>query len=136
MGCTWSSAKWPHLADDTHVVIRCMVGRRGDTRWLDMDDETIVRRVHGELVEAMGLTAGPVQERVQRWPQAMPQYLVGHQDRLDALDAALRDLPGLYLTGAAYRGIGLASCVANAQRTAKKITEALSETRPLTEVTS
>jgi len=84
----------------------------------------------------MGLTAGPVQERVQRWPQAMPQYLVGHQDRLDALDAALRDLPGLYLTGAAYRGIGLASCVANAQRTAKKITEALSETRPLTEVTS
>jgi oxygen-dependent protoporphyrinogen oxidase len=136
VGCTWSSAKWPHLADDTHVVIRCMVGRRGDSRWLDMDDETIVRRVHGELVEAMGLTAGPVQERVQRWPQAMPQYLVGHQDRLDALDAALRDLPGLYLTGAAYRGIGLASCVANAQRTAKKITEALSETRPLTEVTS
>ena len=136
VGCTWSSAKWPHLADDTHVVIRCMVGRRGDSRWLDMDDETIVRRVHDELVQAMGLTAGPVQERVQRWPQAMPQYLVGHQDRLDALDAALRDLPGLYLTGAAYRGIGLASCVANAQRTAKKITEALSETRPLTEVTS
>jgi len=136
VGCTWSSAKWPHLADDTHVVIRCMVGRRGDSRWLDMDDETIVRRVHGELVEAMGLTAGPVQERVQRWPQAMPQYLVGHQDRLDALDAALRELPGLYLTGAAYRGIGLASCVANAQRTAKKITEALSETWPLTEVTS
>jgi protoporphyrinogen/coproporphyrinogen III oxidase len=125
VGCTWSSAKWPHLADDTHVVIRAMVGRRGDSRWLDMDDETIAGRVHDELVEAMGLTAGPEQERVQRWPQAMPQYLVGHQDRLDALDAALGNLPGLYLTGAAYRGVGLASCVANAERTAEKVAQAL-----------
>ena len=121
VGCTWSSAKWPHLADDNLVLIRCMVGRRGDRRWLSMDDDTLVRRVHEELVEAMGLTAGPDHQSIQRWPQAMPQYLVGHQDRLDALDAAMHHLPGLYLTGAAYRGVGIASCVADAKRTAQDV---------------
>ena len=140
VGCTWSSAKWPHLADDNLVLIRCMVGRRGDRRWLDMDDETMVNRVHDELVEAMGLTVGPDHQSIQRWPQAMPQYLVGHQGRLDALDVAVRHLPGLYLTGAAYRGVGLASCVADAKRTAQDVAHDVSQTpadiRPLTEVTS
>jgi oxygen-dependent protoporphyrinogen oxidase len=140
VGCTWSSAKWPHLADDDLVLIRCMVGRRGDRRWVDMDDDTMVRRVHEELVEAMGLTAGPDQQSIQRWPLAMPQYLVGHQDRLDALDVAIHHLPGLYLTGASYRGIGLASCVADAKRTAQDVAHDVSQppadVRPLTEVTS
>jgi protoporphyrinogen/coproporphyrinogen III oxidase len=140
VGCTWSSAKWAHLADDNLVLIRCMVGRRGDRRWLDMDDETMVNRVHDELVEAMGLTAGPNHQSIQRWPQAMPQYLVGHQDRLDALDAAIHHLPGLYLTGAAYRGVGLASCVADAKRTAQDVAQDVlrpqADVRPLTEVTS
>jgi len=140
VGCTWSSAKWPHLADDNLVLIRCMVGRRGDRRWLDMDDDTMVRRLHEELVEAMGLTAGPDHQSIQRWPLAMPQYLVGHQDRLDALDAAIHHLPGLYLTGAAYRGVGLASCVADAKRTAQDVARDVSQppadVRPLTEVTS
>ena len=140
VGCTWSSAKWPHLADDNLVLIRCMVGRRGDRRWLDMDDETMVNRVHDELVEAMGLTAGPNHQSIQRWPQAMPQYLMGHQDRLDALDAAIHHLPGLYLTGAAYRGVGLASCVADAKRTAQDVAQDVlrpqADVRPLTEVTS
>jgi len=140
VGCTWSSAKWPHLADEDLVLIRCMVGRRGDRRWLDMDDDTMVRRVHEELVEAMGLTAGPDHHSIQRWPQAMPQYLVGHQDRLEALATATRHLPGLYLTGAAYRGVGIASCVADARRTAQDVVDNVSQppadVRPLTEVTS
>jgi oxygen-dependent protoporphyrinogen oxidase len=140
VGCTWSSAKWPHLADDNLVLIRCMVGRRGDRRWLDMDEETLVRRVQDELVEAMGPTGSPVMHRIHPWPQAMPQYLVGHQNRLATLDAAIRQLPGLYLTGAAYRGVGLASCVADAKRTAAVVAQNFSQppadARPLTEVTS
>jgi oxygen-dependent protoporphyrinogen oxidase len=140
VGCTWSSAKWPHLADDNAVLIRCMVGRRGDRRWLDLDDQTLVARVHDELVEAMGLTAAPDHQSIQRWPQAMPQYLVGHQDRIDALSAAIHHLPGLHLTGAAYRGVGLASCVADAKRTAQDVAQDVSspqaDIRPLTEVTS
>ena len=150
VGCTWSSAKWPHLTDDALVLIRCMVGRRGDRRWLSMDDETLVRGVHDELVEAMGMTEGPVHQSIQRWPLAMPQYLVGHQDRLDAVDAVMRHVPGVFLTGAAYRGVGIASCVADAERTAQNAAQYLTQDvqdaaktslrpaddRPLTEVKS
>jgi len=166
VGCTWSSAKWPHLADDALVLIRCMVGRRGDPRWLSMDDDTLVRRVHDELIESMSMTQGPVHQSIQRWPQAMPQYLVGHQGRLDQLGAAMRHVPGVFLTGAAYRGVGIASCVADAGRVAtavaahltpdvaatdvaqdvsttdvaqnvsQNVTQTLADNRPLTEVTS
>ena len=121
VGCTWSSAKWPHLADDDLVLIRCMVGRRGDDRWLGMDDETLVRKMQEELVESMGMTGISVHQSIQRWPRAMPQYLVGHARRLDALGAALGRLPGLFLTGAAYRGVGIASCVADAGRIAEAV---------------
>ncbi len=127
VGCSWSSAKWPHLADDSVVVIRCMVGRHGDRRWVGMDDDTLVRRVHEEVVEAMGLTAEPILEHVQRWPQGLPQYLVGHQGRLEVVAESLRDLPGIHLTGSAYRGVGLASCVADAERTAEHVARVLGE---------
>jgi len=138
VGCTWSSAKWPHLADDDLVLIRGMVGRRGDTRWMSMDDQTLVRRVHDELVESMGLSSDPVDHSVQRWPLAMPQYLVGHAGRLAALDAGLTHLPRLYLTGASFRGVGIASCVADAERKAQDVahdvSQPLADVRPLTEV--
>lgn len=136
VGCSWSSAKWPHLADEAVVLIRCMVGRQGDSRWVSMDDETLVRCVHEELVEAMGLSAIAAQSLVQRWPQGLPQYLVGHQDRLDVVDAALRHLPGVHLTGAAYRGVGLASCVADAERTAGNVAQSLSGMRPVPSATA
>ncbi len=135
VGCTWSSAKWPHLADDDLVLIRCMVGRRGDARWLDLDDDTLVGRVHGELVEAMGLTQEPIDRHIERWPQGMPQYVVGHQARLDAAATALLALPGIHLTGSSYRGVGLASCIVDAERTADAIA-ALTADRSVTEVAS
>ena len=125
VGCTWSSAKWPHLADERLVIMRCAVGRHGDERWLTFDDDTLIRRVHGELVEAMGLTGEPAHSIVQRWPLGMPQYLVGHQERLDDIEEALLATPGIHLVGSAYRGVGLASCVADAARTAENITQVL-----------
>jgi protoporphyrinogen/coproporphyrinogen III oxidase len=121
VGCSWLPAKWMHLADPTTVLIRGMVGRYGDQRFLTMDDEELVARVHGELVRTMGMGALPLEAHVQRWPRAMPQYTVGHQDRLDQLDRALGSLPGLYVIGAAYRGVGLASCVGQAERTAHDV---------------
>jgi len=155
VGCTWSSAKWPHLADDDVVLIRCMVGRRGDDRWLSMSDDTLVQRMQDELVESMGMTAGPVSHSIHRWPLAMPQYLVGHRERLTSLDTTMSHLPGLFLTGAAYRGVGIASCVADAVKIAEAVSlhagsgttdtttdvghdvsAPLADPRPMTEVTS
>ena len=86
-----------------------------------MDDDELVGRVRDDLRRLLGITAAPVDLLVQRWPRAMPQYVVGHAARLDALDAAVATLPGIALAGAAYRGIGLAGCVAQASSTADRI---------------
>ena len=120
VGCSWLSAKWSHLSSETVVVLRAMVGRAGDQRWASLDDATLIRRVHAELAEAMSLSAGPLHTHLQRWPRALPQYTVGHQDRLNRLDVALAKVPGLHVTGAAYRGAGVAGCVAQAEETAAR----------------
>jgi len=118
VGCSWLSAKWSRLSSEKVVVIRAMVGRAGDQRGASLDDATLIRRVHAELVEAMGLSAEPLHTHVQRWPRALPQYTVGHQARLNELDDALAKVPGLQVTGAAYRGAGVAACIAQAEETA------------------
>ncbi len=123
VGCSWLSRKWPQ-PDDEHVLIKVMVGRSCDTRWLAMDDAELVRQVRSALSRMLGIAADPVDCMVQRWPGAMPQYVVGHAARLDALDAALAATPGVLVTGAAYRGVGLAGCVAQADATATSLVAA------------
>lgn len=130
VGCTWLSAKWARLAGGEHVLLRAMVGRSGDRRWVELDDATLVQRVHDELVAAMGVTGAPAHTLVQRWPRAIPQYTVGHSDRLLRIGDALADVRGLHLTGAAYRGSGVASCVSDAQRTAAVVLAQLSDVMP------
>ncbi|NUT46599.1 MAG: protoporphyrinogen oxidase, partial [Saccharothrix sp.] len=123
VGCTWLPVKWPHLADPSVVLIRCSVGRHGDTRWTEFDDEELVARVHRELTPVLELSAPPSHSSVQRWPRGLPQYTVGHRERLRRIDTALRALPGVHLTGAAYRGVGVAACVADAERTASALAD-------------
>ena len=121
VGCSWLGAKWPHLADPSTVLLRAMVGRYGDRRFMDMDDDELVARVHADLVRTMGMSAEPVEVRVQRWPRAMPQYTVGHRGRLDRIARALSALPGVHVIGAAGTGVGVASCVGQARRTADDV---------------
>lgn len=121
VGCSWLTSKWGHLAHDTRVVVRAMVGRDGDARWTSMSDDELVAAIHAELVEAVGVTSAPSEVHIQRWPAAMPQYTVGHADRLAAIDAALAAVPGIHVTGAAYRGVGLAGCISQAARVAAAV---------------
>jgi oxygen-dependent protoporphyrinogen oxidase len=125
VGCTWSSAKWPHLAGEEFALFRCSVGRHGDQRWAGLDDEALVDRVHAELAESVGVSHRPVAVHLQRWPLAMPQYTVGHEHRLVSLATALRALPGLHVTGAAYRGVGIASCISQAAEVAAAVAAGL-----------
>jgi oxygen-dependent protoporphyrinogen oxidase len=125
VGCSWLPAKWPHLADDRYVLIRAMVGRYGDDRFAALGDTQLTAAVHAELARTMGVATAPVQAEVWRWPRAMPQYTVGHQARLERVAAALATLPGLAVTGAGYRGVGVASCVADAQRAARDVAAVL-----------
>lgn len=123
VGCTWLTSKWPQLVNDEVVVIRNLVGRWGDKRWLAMDDQELVDRVREALRRMIGITAEPFDAVIQRWPAAMPQYVVGHSQRLNEIEADLDALGGLHLTGAAYRGVGLAGCVAQGHAVATRIAE-------------
>lgn len=131
VGCTWLTNKWPHLAQDDVVLVKSMVGRYGDDRWLSMDDDSLVQGVRDGLHRMMGIDADPVDLLIQRWPRSMPQYVVGHAHRLAAIDSELAAAFGsgregrsqVHLTGAAYRGVGLAGCVTQASATAERIAE-------------
>jgi oxygen-dependent protoporphyrinogen oxidase len=123
VGCTWLTNKWPYLANDRTALVKAMVGRAGDRRWLDMTDAEIVDGVRADLNEMLGLAAQPFDTLVQRWPKAMPQYVAGHDARVGAMHELASELGGLHLTGASYGGSGLAACVAQGRATARTIAE-------------
>jgi oxygen-dependent protoporphyrinogen oxidase len=121
VGCTWLTGKWPHLANDRVVIVRGMVGRAGDDRWDAMGDDALVAGIRADLERTIGFAADPIEVAVQRWPLAMPQYVVGHADRLARIDAALAEVGGVELTGASYRGVGLAGCATQAREAAERV---------------
>lgn len=119
---TLSSVKWPHLATRGRVLLRASVGRVDDDRALAFDDDELVERVDAEVRWALGLRA-PARERVVvRWPDALPQYDVGHLARLDRIGHLLTQRPGgLHLGGALFGGVGLSARAADAERLAAEV---------------
>lgn len=111
IAATWTSLKWPHRAPTDQLLVRCYVGGVGREDILQREDQALVAAVREELANICGIKAEPVYTEVNRWWKAMPQYTIGHLDRLVQLDAALSRYPGLVLTGAAYRGVGIPDCI-------------------------
>jgi oxygen-dependent protoporphyrinogen oxidase len=111
IAATWTSIKWPHRAPPDEVSVRCYLGGVGREAILQQDDEALVRCVREELASIVGLQAAPQYVEVNRWHRAMPQYTLGHLDRLAQLEAALSRFGGLTVTGAGYRGVGLPDCI-------------------------
>jgi protoporphyrinogen/coproporphyrinogen III oxidase len=121
--CTWFSRKWPHEAFADRAVVRCFVGRAGAEEPARLPDPDLVEVAGREVGEAVGLTARPASSRVIRWNRAMPQYEVGHLDRLAGIEDALAtEAPGVFVTGSAFRGVGIADCIRQGQETARRVT--------------
>ena len=120
---TWTSTKWAHRSPSDHTLIRCYLGGVGREEVVFRDDPAVVRLVREELQDILGITADPVLSRVYRWENAIPQYRVGHLDRLVRIETHLRQHPGLYLTGSAYRGVGLPDCIRDADITARRLVD-------------
>ena len=121
LAVTWTSSKWSHRAPDDAVLLRAYVGGAGRDTVLERDDGGLVSLVRAELRDMMGVTEAPVLVKVYRWPRAMPQYLVGHLERLAAIDERLARWPGLFLTGAGYRGVGIPDCIGDGLDTAERV---------------
>ena len=117
------STKWAHQARPGGLaVLRASVGRYGETAVLHRSDDDLAALVHDELGRLLGAPL-PVPEavRVTRWGGALPQYAPGHLDRVARARAALADVPGLALAGAAYDGVGIPACVRSGWAAAERL---------------
>ena len=111
LAATWTSLKWPHRAPASQTLVRCYLGGVGREAILQENDTTLIRRVRDELRSIAGVTGEPDYAEVNRWDRGMPQYTLGHLDRLEIIQRSLDRYPGLMLAGAAYRGIGIPDCI-------------------------
>lgn len=111
LGVQWCSSIFPDRAPVGCVLWRALCGGVHRAEMVDWDDRTLLRAVHAEMKRAMGVTGEPIFTRVIRWTAAIPQYVVGHLDRVARIDALVAKHPGLFLTGNAYRGIAMGDCV-------------------------
>ena len=124
---TFSTVKWPHLAGATASgsepleIVRCSVGRIGEEALLQRADDELAALAAAELAEATGVRGGPAATRVTRWGGALPQYTVGHLDRVATIRATVAAQPGLAVCGAAYDGVGIPACIATARAAASQV---------------
>ncbi|PES74893.1 protoporphyrinogen oxidase [Bacillus cereus] len=118
--CTWTHKKWPHTTPEGKTLLRCYVGRPGDEAIVEQTDEEIVQLVLEDLQKTMDITEDPEFIIVSRWKEAMPQYTVGHKERMKKLTTFIEsELPGVYLAGSSYAGAGLPDCIEQGERAAK-----------------
>jgi oxygen-dependent protoporphyrinogen oxidase len=119
---TYSFSKWDWVdaASDLRIL-RASVGRHGEEASLQATDDELVARALADLARATGQPMAPVDVHVQRWGGALPQYAVGHLDRVARIRAAERAVPGLALCGAAYDGVGIPAVVGSARRGAAAV---------------
>jgi len=120
LAATFSSVKYPGRAPEGHVLIRGFLGGALDAGMLDRDDDVLITRARDELRASLGITATPVLTRLSRHPVSMPQYRVGHLARVETIERRVGGLPGLFLAGGAYRGVGIADCVRSGEAAAEE----------------
>jgi oxygen-dependent protoporphyrinogen oxidase len=121
LACTFASRKYPGRAPDGHELLRAFVGGARRPELAALDDDALVTTVRAELRALLGITADPVLVRVARYPRAMPQYAVGHLERVAAIERRAAALPGFALAGAAYRGVGIPDCVRSGEAAADAV---------------
>ncbi|HEX6789745.1 MAG TPA: protoporphyrinogen oxidase [Candidatus Krumholzibacteria bacterium] len=123
---TIASTKFSHRAPKGTALLRVFFGGTRSPASMEYDDNRLLAAVRDELRDILGIHAVPIFHRIYRWPRANPQYDVNHLERVSRIEA---DLPrGLYVTGGAYRGVGMPDCVYQAKCTVERVIEQIEET--------
>jgi len=125
LACTWTSRKWSDRAPAESVLLRVFLGRHGQDAVLAQPDDRLVALAQAEIRQVLGIDSAPSLSRLHRWPRGMPQYTLGHLDRLATIEQRLVLYPGLQLAGHAYRGVGLPDCIAGGERAALAVHRAV-----------
>jgi oxygen-dependent protoporphyrinogen oxidase len=119
LACTWTSTKFPHRAPQGYALLRVFIGRAGqEIPWSEPELLAVARQ---ELAQTLRIQAEPVLSRAFLWDQAMPQYNLGHPERLAMIDNAMKNHPNLALAGNGYRGIGIPDCIHSGELAAERI---------------
>jgi protoporphyrinogen/coproporphyrinogen III oxidase len=128
---TFSSQKWGWLATSAGdlAIVRTSVGRHREVRDLQRDDADLADVALADLAAATGITARPVDLVVTRWGGALPQYAVGHLDRVARIRKAVSQVPGLAVCGAAYDGVGVPACIDSGEAAATRVLAAVARRR-------
>jgi len=126
---TYSSNKWAWVAEaDASVeTVRTSLGRYGEEAQLQHDDVDLAAVALADLRAATGEVGTPLASRVTRWGGGLPQYTVGHRERVEAIREGIAALPGLAVCGAAYDGLGIPACIATAHTAATQVVDHLTK---------
>jgi oxygen-dependent protoporphyrinogen oxidase len=125
LACTFSSVKYPGRAPDGTVLLRAFVGGALFPELYDMGDDRMLAGISKDLGELLGVRARPLESVVTRWPRSMPQYNVGHLERVARIEDEAGRYPSLALAGAAYRGVGIPDCVRSGEAAGERLVGAL-----------
>ncbi|MDQ0214766.1 oxygen-dependent protoporphyrinogen oxidase [Oikeobacillus pervagus] len=127
--CTWTHKKWPHTTPKGKVLLRCYVGRAGEETVVDLSDVEIERIVLEDLNKTMNLNKKPDFTIVSRWKKSMPQYTVGHQDRMNSIQKNIqKELPGVFLAGSSFRGLGVPDCIDQGEAAVQEVLQYIKAT--------
>ena len=123
LGCRWDSSTFEERAPSGKVLLWTIVGGAINPGLSFLEDDALLTLVREELKDLLGLEKEPVFTRIFRHEKAIPQYMVGHEKRLEEMEGLLENHPGLFMTGNAFRGIGIKDCVKNAAMTARMVVD-------------
>jgi len=124
--CTWTHKKWPSSTPEGKALIRCYVGRPSDQEIVDLPDDELVDIVLKDLNKTMNITAKPEFSIISRWKNVMPQYTVGHIERIQKLrKEANEQLPGVYFAGSSFEGVGIPDCIEQGEQAVHQVIEYL-----------
>jgi protoporphyrinogen/coproporphyrinogen III oxidase len=129
LGVQWCSSIFPGRAPAGAVLLRAMCGGADRPEIVDWPEERLLQAVREELLVSMGINRAPVFHHVIRWERAIPQYHLGHLERVNWIEQRLSAWPGLFLGGNAYRGVALNDCVERGAELAAKVAGYLSDGR-------
>lgn len=122
--CTWTHRKWPHTTPDGKVMFRLYVGKPSDQEIVTLSDEDIISIVLQDLNKVMDIEGDPEFSVVTRWQNKMPQYTVGHQKIVAQVREQMKkELPGIFLAGSSYDGVGIPDCIGSAETAVQQAIE-------------
>ena len=125
LGSIWNSFLFAGRAPEGWVCLTNFIGGATDTEAIKLGDEELIRIVHDDLGKVLGVSANARPLPITRYERAIPQYTLGHAERVERIESTLRGVPGLWIAGNYLRGISLGDCIKQAERVAVEIDQAI-----------